>query len=370
MTKRPPTPTADWDTLFPMLIARWRKLMKLPIGPADQLQTREFRTLIEHISLFQEQPRFDSTESFGAYLMYQWPLHYAQALSLIKELPQKPLRVLDVGAGSAPFSLAALQYGAKEVFALDHDERALKYGADLCGHLGYPISVRTCDCTQIRQWPVEGRWDLIILGYSLFEMFDSSADQVAYIQKLLPMLSETGYILLVEDSASEINRRFLGLRDEIALKNIPIQAPCLWKGNCPALRHGASPCFAQRPFEKPFMIKEIQRAANINLSSLKMSYLILKSPAAQNSPMKDTMYRVVSPSVKTFRGMRYFLCGVKGKRTLGSSLAEHPKHSKAFEFLKRGDVISVEQALETEDDFQITKDTKILIEAPFDKPLS
>ena len=370
MKKRDPVPKPLWDILYPMLISRWRKLMKLPLGPADKLQTREFRTLIENLVAYKESKDISSPERLGAYLMYEWPLHYAQGLSLLQELPEKPSKVLDLGTLGAPFSLAALQHGATEVLAMGENELGLKYGADLCGHLGYPVSTRIADTKYLRTLPIQGPWDLIILSYSLFRDFHSSSEQLYYITQLLPLLSPRGHLLIVEDSATEINRRFLKFRDEIAKQNISILAPCLWKGDCPALKHASSPCFAQRPLlDKPFMIKEIQRASQINLSSLKMSYLILRSPLFTPSTLPNNLYRVVSPALTTFRGERYFLCGVPGKRTLGTTLKEHPKHSKAFEYLKRGDVISIEHAVELEEDMQITEKTVLQLKAPCDKPL-
>lgn len=369
MKKRFPTPKPLWDTLYPMLIARFRKLMKLPLGPSDRLQTREFRSLIENVLSYKDSKSLASNSLLAAYLMYEWPIHYAQGISLLKELPTPPQRVLDLGTKGAPFSLAALQHGALEVLAIGESELGLKYGADLCGHIGYPVSIKIGDCKRLRSLSLEGSWDLIILSYSLFEQFPFREDQIAYINQLLPLLSTEGHLLIVEDSSTDVNRSFLQLRDEIARLHIPIHAPCLWKGDCPALKHGASPCFAQRPLDKPFMIKEIQRAANINLSSLKMSYLILKSPQSNPVTLSKTLYRVVSPFVSTFRGERYFLCGVTGKKTLGTTLKNHPQQSRAFEYLQRGDVISIEHSVDLEDDMQITEKTTVQLKAPCDKPV-
>ncbi len=369
MKKRDPLPKPLWDTLYPMLISRWRKLMKLPLGPADKLQTREFRTLVENLLSYKDSKELSSQEIFAAYLMYEWPLHYAQGISLIQELPTKPTKVLDLGTLGAPFCLAALQHGATEVLAVGENEQALKYGADLCGHLGYPISIRVANPKDTRNLSSSGPWDLIILSYSLFRQFGTLENRLSYIKQVLSLLSPDGHLLIVEESANQVNREFLRLRDEINSQNISILAPCLWKGNCPALKHGTSPCFAQRPLEKPFMIKEIQRASNINLSSLKMSYLILRSPHATAPELPKNLYRVVSPSLNTFRGERYFLCGTSGKRTLGTTLKEHPKQSRAFDYLKRGDVISIEHAAEMEEDMQITDKTLLQLKAPCDKPV-
>jgi hypothetical protein len=369
MKKRPPIPQPEWDTIFPLAIARWRKLMKLPAGPEDRLQTREFQSLIKDLKVYLETKDISTKESLGAHLLYLWPLHYAEALSLLKELPSPPTRALELGATCASFSLAALRYGAKEALAIGEDERALAYGADLCGHIGYPITIRTGNSKNLLELPITGTWDLIVLPYSLFALFKSSEEQLSYIQKLLLLLSSSGHLLIVESSAPEVNRSFLQLRDLIAEKGIKISAPCLWKGPCPALKHGSSPCFAQRPFDKPPMIKEIQRAAQINLSSLKMSYLLLPSLDAPIRSLPDTLYRIVSPPVDTFRGKRLFLCGVKGKKTLGTTLKEPPKEAKAFSYLKRGDVIAIENALELEQDLQVGINTKLQLYAPCDKPV-
>ncbi len=370
MKKRAPLPKPLWDEIYFILIDKWRKLSKLPLGPADKLQTREFRSLINSLLIYRKSDEIDSPETLGAYLMYEWPIHYAQGLSLLQELPNKPTKVLDLGTRGAPFSLAALQHGATEVLAIGENIRALKHGADLAGHLGYPISIRVADPKYPKLLSLEGTQDLIILSYSLFRQFSSLEAQMSYIKMLLPLLSKDGHLLVVEDSATEINLNFLRLRDEIASQKISILAPCLWKGNCPALKHGTSPFFAQRPLvNKPFMIKEIQRAAKINLNSLKMSYLILRSPLFTPPELPNNLYRVVSPSVNTFRGKRYFLCGVSGKGTLGTTLKEHPKHSKAFEYLKRGDVISIEDAVTLHDDMQVVDKTLLQLKTPCDKPL-
>lgn len=369
MKKRAPLPQPEWDSLFPMLIARWRKLMKLPIGPEDRLQTREFQSLIQNLQEYLSSKEINSNEALGAHLLYSWPLQYAEGLSLIKEIPETPLRVLELGATAAPFSLAALRYGATEALAIGDNELTLKYGADLCGHIGYPISVRVGDSKKLHTLPIQGQWDLIILPYSLFTFSFSFSDQTNYIKKLTSLLTPNGHLLIVESSASEVNRRFLEMRDMLAEAKLSIKAPCLWKGSCPALKHGSSPCFAQRPLEKPFMIKEIQRAAQINLSSLKMSYLLIGSSEAPSRNLPDNLYRVVSPPVQTFKGERFFLCGVKGKRTLGTTLKEPSQESKAYQYLKRGDVIAIDDAAELDGDLQVGSKTKLKLYAPCDKPV-
>lgn len=342
--------------------------MKLSGGPPDRLQTREFQALVRDLLAYRDSKDLSSSEAIAAYFLYEWPLRYAEGLSLLRELPAPPARTLEIGSKGAPFSLAALQQGAVEAFVLDTHERMLRYGAEFCGQMGHPISYRTCDPKKISSFPIEGKWDLITLPHSLFSLFPRTEERLIYVNRLLSLLSPQGHLLIVEPSDTDTNRSFLSLRDELSKIGIPILAPCLWKGDCPALRSNA-PCYAQRPLDKPFMIRGIQRACNINLSSLKMSYLLLGSPLTELCQLPDNLYRVVSPPVSTYKGERLFLCGVKGQKTLGSTLKEHPKHSKAFEYLKRGDVIAIDDAAELDNDMQVFEKTSLQLYAPCDKPV-
>ncbi len=51
MKKKAPQP--DCDTLNPLLIGIWRRFQKMS-GPADVLQTREFRSVVEAVQTMQK----------------------------------------------------------------------------------------------------------------------------------------------------------------------------------------------------------------------------------------------------------------------------------------------------------------------------
>jgi hypothetical protein len=177
-------------------------------------------------------------------------------------------------------------------------------------------------------------------------------------------------LLIADNSFSEANQRVLEIRDRLVKENVPVQAPCVWRGECPALKTPNSPCYAQREMEKPFLIKEFQRAAQINASSLKMSYLILRSPqAAWPTLPSSPLYRVISPPIESFQGKRYYLCGTDGKKNLGSHLNPPPKEARAFEYLRRGELISIENPLEKQQSLDIVQGTAIKVEAACGKPL-
>lgn len=377
-------PHCDLETIMPLLIGVWRRFHK-ESGPSDRLQTREFRRIVEAIKILEaqhdgqasllESDYFSKKELLGAYVLYQWVLHYQQGLSLIGELPRPPKRVLDLCSGPACFAFAALRWGAEEVIAVDRNVEALEVGAEICGRYGMPLTIRRWDYTKKRDIPVEGKFDLIVLGYCLEELFPPTGAgweerQTHFIDNLLSRLSPQGHLLQVESSFPQQNRRLLALRDRLVAKGIGIQAPCIWRGECPSLQVQNNPCYAQREMVKPYLIKELQRAAGINLSSLKMSYIIFRAPEAAwpELPTKQ-LYRVISPAIDSFRGKRHYLCGSGGKKFLESRIAQHPLQSKAFEFLRRGEVISLEDVLEQQSGFEITTGSSLKVEAACGKPL-
>lgn len=376
-------PAHDLETLMPILLGVWRRMHKLS-GPPDKLQTREFRSVVEAVKTLHSRSQngqsivgkdyFQDRNLLGAHLLYDWVIYYQQGLSLIGELPETPRRVLDLCSGAAPFAFAALRHGAQEVVAIDQNALALQLGGEVCGRYGLPLTVRQWNCLK-QPLPVEGHFDLIILAHCLEDLFPQGVKgwtehQNAYIKGLLKRLSPDGYLLIVDNSYTEANRRVLQLRDTFVAEGVPVQAPCVWRGECPALKTPNNPCYAQREFEKPFLIKEIQRAASINLSSLKMSYVIFRNPSAGwPALVSEPLYRVISPPIDSFSGKRFYLCGTDGKKYLESRLDKHPVESRAFDYLKRGELIAVSDALEQQNALDIVEGTTVKVVAACGKPV-
>src|SRR5947207_3217085 len=117
----------DLDRWIPRLIAVWRRARRRPGGPPDRLTPQEVREVgagVRKLSLGLTRERelagaryMDDPALLGAYLLFYWPVSYAQARQAIGELPHRPRSVLDLGSGPGPLSFAALDAGAKEVTA-------------------------------------------------------------------------------------------------------------------------------------------------------------------------------------------------------------------------------------------------------------
>lgn len=338
------------DELIPLAVQVYRRLEKEP-GPKEELQTREFRKIVAELAANQM--------TLPSYLLYYMPLRYQEGLSLIGECPETPKRVLDLFSRTGPFALAALERGAREVIMLDPEEAWLDVGSEIIGKMGYPV--QTAVWKGEGRIPVEGNFDLIIAAYPSTPLKDE------FIHKLFSRLTPQGLVLLVDSSLEGINKEFLARRDRLVLAGFPVQAPCVWRGECVALKSQA-PCYAQREYEKPPLLKELQRGAGINLSSLKMSYLLLRNKQA-GWPEVEPSYRVISPPIDTMQGKRFFLCGTDGKKTLGTTLKIHPKPSRAYEYLKRGELIAIEKGSVNKNAIEIVEDTIVKVIAPLGKPL-
>ena len=101
-----------------------------------------------------------------------------------------------------------------------------------------------------------------------------------------------------------------------------------------------------------------------------MTYLIFKSPEASWPALpEENLYRVISPPVESFQGKRYYLCGTDGKKSLSSHLKDHPKELKAFDYLKRGELISIEDAVDKQNCYDLVGGSKLNVIAPLGKPL-
>ncbi|MCB1149470.1 MAG: class I SAM-dependent methyltransferase, partial [Chlamydiia bacterium] len=238
---------------------------------------------------------------------------------------------------------------------------ALDTGAEIAGRQGLTCTLKKGSFSQI-----QGQYDTIILSHKLFTL---DIDPLEVIAKLQGHLKEGGHLVLIESSQDLENRKMLRLRDALVKKGHAVQAPCVWKGPCPALE-GKFPCYAQREMEKPYLLKELQRKLDINLGSLKMSYLIIKrlGDVWPQLPQGQEFYRVVSPRFETEEGSVVYLCGTPGKRKLFSRLAEVPQSAKAFNYLRRGDLITVEGAA-GKNALQLLEDSEVKVASACGKPL-
>ncbi|EAU69338.1 conserved hypothetical protein [Stigmatella aurantiaca DW4/3-1] len=310
----------------------------------------------------------DDPRLLGAYLLFYWPVSYAQARQALGELPNRPRQVLDLGSGPGPLAFAALDAGAKEVTAADRSKPALALARSLATEAGEALATREWDPTRKAPLP-EGAYDLITMGHVLNELYGTGdgaiAPRAALLEQVLAQVKKGGSLLVLEPALRETSRALLKVRDVLVGKGYAVRAPCLFRGNCPALVKESDWCHAERPWPMPRVVEELARAAGLHKESLKMSYLML-APAGEAwpEPPPGRLFRIVSESLEGKGRQRYIGCGPEGR--LGLALQEKHRTEKNERFFKlqRGDVLSVTETEPKGDGLALDDRTEVRVVAP------
>ena len=324
-------------------------------GPADRLTPHELREVaagVKQLSLGLTRDRrlagaryMDDPRLLGAYLLFYWPVSYAQARQALGELPQRPRRVLDLGSGPGPLALAALDAGAQQVTAADRSEPALQLARALATEAGEALSTRVWDPT--RTGLPDERFDLITMGHVLNELYGTGPSAVAkradLVERICERLTEGGTLLILEPALRETSRALLELRDLVVARGHAVRFPCLFRGPCPALVKDSDWCHADRPWTTPPAVEAIARAAGLHKESLKMSMLALAPKGGPwPEPVEGRLFRIVSEQLEGKGRTRFMGCGPEGRLGLAAQHRHRTDANAAFFRLNRGDVVAIE----------------------------
>jgi ribosomal protein RSM22 (predicted rRNA methylase) len=287
----------------------------------------------------------DDPKLLGAYLLFYWPVSYAQARQALGELPSRPRHVLDLGSGPGPLAFAALDAGAQEVTAADRSKPALTLARELAAEAGEALATREWDPTR-KAAPPEGQFDLITMGHVLNELYGTGdgaiGPRAALLEQVLAQVKKGGSLLVLEPALRETSRALLKVRDVLVGKGYAVRAPCMFRGNCPALVKESDWCHAERSWPMPRVVEELAQAARLHKESLKMSYLMLapKGEAWPELP-QGRLFRIVSEPLEGKGRKRYIGCGPEGRVGLAMQDKHRTEKNERFFKLYRGDVISV-----------------------------
>lgn len=339
---------------LPALIERWRATRGRE-GPPGRLlpgEVKEVAQAVRELSRGLTRDRalvgaryMDDPKLLGAYLLFYWPISYAQGRKLLGELPEVPERALDLGAGPGPLALAALDHGARTVTAADRSAPALEIAGELARAAGRALEVQRWDGLQGSK--AAGSWDLISLGHVLNELWSGEARAVEkrldLLEDLLSTLRPDGSLLIIEPALRETSRALLELRDLLVERGYAIRAPCLYRQGCPALERPGDWCHAERQWRPPEVVEAIAREAAIHKEELKMSYLVV-APRGEGwpAPPPGRLFRIVSEPLFSKGRLRYMGCGPEGRTGLALQRRHLGERNRVFESLQRGDVIAIE----------------------------
>jgi len=341
----------------PALIASWRRACRTR-GPAGELLASEVKQVaagVRRLSLGLTRERsligaryMEDPELLGAYLLFYWPISYAQGRSVLSELAAPPGRVLDLGSGPGPLTFAAYDRGARELIAADRSNPALTMARSIAEQAGLRgLVTQRWDGLQGGELPA-GRFDLIALGHVLNELWAgheaAGPNRADLLERLLGILTPGGSLMILEPALRETSRGLLEVRDLLVERGFTIRAPCLVGGSCPALEKAGDWCHADRPWTAPPLVREIGELAKIHKNSLKMSYLLVgpKEEAGPVAEPRPGLFRIVSEPLPSKGRLRYMGCGPKGRLGLSLQTRLLGPANEAFASLRRGDVVEVE----------------------------
>lgn len=353
-------PARDLEQWIPRLISVWRKQRRgkqpqqrgrfqeeLPEGALTRDEIREVGAGVKQLSLGLTRDRqlagaryMDDPKLLGAYLLFYWPVSYAQARSTLSELTTRPRAVLDLGSGPGPLAFAALDAGATSVVAADRSKPALDLARALATEAGEGMATR--EWSPEKPIP-EGKFDLITMGHVVNELFNGQiAPRAALLEKILERVNPNGSLVVLEPALRETSRALLQVRDALVEDGYAIRAPCLWRGNCPALVKESDWCHAERQWRMPKIVEELARTAGIHKDSLKMSYLVV-APKGETwaTPPDGSIFRIVSEALPGKGRTRYMGCGPEGRVGLAMQEKHENEKNRLFFKVTRGDVIRV-----------------------------
>jgi SAM-dependent methyltransferase len=289
----------------------------------------------------------DDPSLLGAYLLFYWPVSYAQARQALSELP-RAREVLDLGSGPGPMSFAALDAGAGGVTAADRSKPALDLAKLLATEATEPIATR--EWSPERPLP-DGQFDLVLMGHVVNELFHDGKEvtaavldkRAALLEQVLAKVKPRGSLLVLEPALRDTSRALLQVRDRLVAKGYAVRAPCLYRGACPALVKESDWCHAEREWRMPSVVEAIARAAGLHKESLKMSYLALAPKGeAWAEPPEGRLFRIVSEPLEGKGRLRFMGCGPEGRVGLAMQEKHQTEANKVFFKLPRGAVVKVD----------------------------
>lgn len=266
---------------------------------------------------------------------------------------QRPLRVVDLGAGCGAMSLglvatlagsgAASAGGDVSILAIDRDTAALAIAAaairDFAARTGVSASVatRTGDAASA---PL-GAADLVVMGTLLNELAPGAA--LSIVERALAAIADDGAVIAIEPALRDTSRALHELRDAVIARGTGhVFAPCTRRGApCTALADPDDWCHEDRPLRLPPRTAELARLTHLRDSGMKFSYLVLRKQPLSLVEEGGAAWRVVGLPRPEKGKLEVIGCGEAGRVPLRLLRRHRAPGNRAIERAARGDVLVV-----------------------------
>ena len=304
----------------------------------------------------------------GAYLLYYWPVSYAQLRYVLADLGVSAGAALDVGSGPLPATCALLDHNAQSVTAVDVNRAATSLGRKLLP-ASAKVRFATWNATTTAA-PPPGSYDTVVFSHVLNELWPDRQDRIplraSLMSRIIPNIRPGGRLIIMEPALLALTRDLLTLRDELAGSGWFIESPCFLQSACPARAIVNGTCHAAFAWKPPYIVSTLASRAGIDKSHPAMSYLVARPPGAVGRPVAagvaaespvsagtfaspdgdaaghdDSPYRVVSDPMRNKAGRtRVFVCGRAGRFAISAGPADVGDAVRTFREAARGDVVA------------------------------
>jgi ribosomal protein RSM22 (predicted rRNA methylase) len=254
------------------------------------------------------------------------------------------------------------------VVAADRSKPALELAKALALEAGEGLATR--EWSPEKPLP-EGKFDLITMGHVVNELYNGAiAPRAELLEKILAQVNPNGSLVVIEPALRDTSRALLQVRDALVAKGYAIRAPCMFRGNCPALIKESDWCHAERSWRMPSIIEDLAKAAGLHKESLKMSYLVVAPKGeAWAEPPPGTLFRIVSEPLEGKGRRRFMGCGPEGRVGLAMQEKHETEQNRLFFKIARGDVIRITETEERGDGRALTDKSTVEVVASAGRPV-
>ena len=336
-------------------------------GPMDKKLKRMEADVSRLIDLFTTERAgdfgnyMDDPALLLAYGLFFFPQNYARMQFVVREalarspLPKdRPLRILDVGAGTGAAGFSALHrlsssgYGPVDFQALDKSGASLPILGKIFHDLKpacWPRATLSTHCADLLQsTALPGPWDLVLVSYALNEVFMNRSEEEVrnWIRAMVANLADDGLFLICEPVVKASSERLEKIRDWLAAEGLArILAPCRHSKPCPMLREERNWCHDVRSWRPPGSLAFLNRKLYHEIEVLKFSFLALARPSAIVENGEPAGARLVAPVMERKGLFEMKACAADGEIYVYEVLTRHLSREEKtrLRHTDRGEVI-------------------------------
>lgn len=348
---------------------------------------RELREILRQVSdyfirerMLLKEKVFQSALEDG-YLAFFSPLSFVKTwtvfnelMDLYPELSEKPIRLIDIGAGQCAGALGVVEVlnrraGKDPIEIVCVDRRNPKF--NLLEELNIAHKYFNIDIEDVRIRKTKG-FNLALIINSLTEAYGFNTENP--FRKLMlivdQILEEDGILMIVEPAMKDSTRVLMGIRDRISKerKDIHIISPCVGIKECPLLKVKSRTewCHFGIHWETPVYMRILNRELKREIHFAKFSYMVLSKKEISLPEWYIRNMRVVSNLIHEKGKKRFYTCYQERYVEFERLDRDASQKNKDMESLNKGDIVEVEETscIYKGGRLRIQKETKVRILRP------